>query len=82
MKKRKSAVRSEALVAQIYPLLQAGIDEGVATGLRKADKHADDPLTDSQRERVARHIEQAVSDALMDRFDIQDGRPSRLHEGS
>jgi hypothetical protein len=67
----KVAVRSGRLVARVYDLLSAAVEEGVAVGVRRADKHADDPLTDRQRERIIDHVQQDVLGAILDRFDIK-----------
>jgi len=69
---KKVGVRSGALVAKVYDLLAVAVEEGVARGLRAADKHADDPLTEIQRERVASYVETAVLGAMVDRFDVRE----------
>lgn len=69
---KKVGVRSGALVAKVYDLLTVAVEEGVARGLRGMDKHANDPLTEIQRERAAHHVETAVLGAILDRFDVKE----------
>jgi hypothetical protein len=71
---KKIRVRSGKLVARVYPILEQSVEEGVAAGLRRADKHADDPLTESQIDRVSECVRQAVLDAIMERFDVKGER--------
>ena len=47
-----------------YEIVMRAVEEGVSYGLNRADKHASDPLTEQQRERVQREVEAAVSNAL------------------
>ena len=52
-----------------YSLVCDGLEAAIKRGIHRADKHADDPLDEAQRERVAHHVEQAVREALSDVID-------------
>lgn len=57
--------------AKDYPALVDAIESGVACGLSRADKYADDdPLTDAQRERVSEQVYHQVLSAIYERFDL------------
>jgi hypothetical protein len=56
--------------AKDYPALVDAIESGVACGLARAEKHADDPLTDAQRERLREHIADQMLSAICERFDL------------
>jgi hypothetical protein len=56
--------------AKDYPALLDAVDSGVAYGLMRADKHADDPLTQAQRERVKQQVEEHVMSAICERFEF------------
>lgn len=62
----KKTVKSEALVAKIYPLLVEAVDEGTAWGWHQAHKHQQNPDPSYIKEQVA----QAVLSAILDRFNI------------
>ncbi|MEY2715824.1 MAG: hypothetical protein RIT24_2167 [Planctomycetota bacterium] len=47
-----------------YAVIMRAVEEGIAMGVCRADKHADDPLTLEQRERVKYHIEVNVAAAI------------------
>ena len=47
-----------------YAVVMRAVEEGIDSGLRRADKHADDALTLEQRERVKYHVEVNVAAAL------------------
>ena len=57
----------------IYRILTDCIDEGIAAALRRMDKHAEDPLTDAQRDRAAEHLEREIMNAIYEKFDFEDG---------
>jgi hypothetical protein len=54
--------------AKDYPALVDAIDSGVSYGLLRADKYADDPLTEAQRDRVKEQVAQHVMSAICERF--------------
>ena len=56
-----------------------GLEAAIKRGIHRADKHADDdPLTETQRDRVAYHVEQAVREALSEIIDWdRSGVPER-----
>lgn len=56
-----------------YPALVDALESGIACGLTRADKHADDPLTEAQRERVEREVYEHVLSAIYERFRFEDG---------
>ena len=58
--------------AKEYPALVDAIDSGVLCGLTRADKHATDPLTDTQRNRVHGQVSRYVLDAICERFHFED----------
>ena len=60
--------------AKEYPALVDAVDTGILTGLERADKHADDPLTDAQRSRVHAQVSEYVLNAICERFDFEDER--------
>jgi hypothetical protein len=62
--------------AKAYPAIVEAVDSGVACGLARADKYADDPLTDAQRQRVEQHVNDQVLSAIAERFDFEDGNDS------
>ena len=47
-----------------YAVISDAVDVGVRLGLRRGDKHADDPLTEQQLERMHEHVEREVMNAL------------------
>lgn len=49
-----------------YAVLMRAVEEGIAYGLNRADKHADDPLTIPQRQRIEHQLNVAISNALCD----------------
>lgn len=59
--------------AKDYALMQLAIEQGVANGLRWADKYADDPLTEAQRERVSDKVDEAVMSAICEWFTFEQG---------
>lgn len=59
--------------AKEYPALVDAIDSGLLTALARADKHADDPLTDAQRARVHREGCEHLLSAICERFRFEDG---------
>jgi hypothetical protein len=61
-----------------YTILCDCLDAGIAYGLRRADKHADDPLTDAQRERLAEHLEREILNAICEKFDFDVDRDVAL----
>lgn len=54
--------------ANEYLLLATCIENGIAAGLRRMDKHATDPLTDDQRARAEEHLEREVMSAICEYF--------------
>lgn len=48
----------------VYRVLEEAVDTGIMMGLRRGDKHSDDPLTDAQQARMHEHIEREVMNAL------------------
>lgn len=58
--------------ANEYSLVQMAVEEGIAFGLSRADKYADDPLTEAQRERVSLAVDTAVMAAICEWFTFQD----------
>jgi len=59
--------------AKEYPALVDAVESGVATGLTRADKHASDPLTEAQRDRVTQQVYEHVLSAICERFRFEDG---------
>lgn len=55
-----------------YPALVDAVESGVAYGLSRADKHADDPLTEKQRARVQEQVCEHVLSAICERFRFED----------
>ena len=51
-----------------YLILIECIEAGVAYGLRRADKHASDPLTADQCARLADHLERELLSAICAKF--------------
>jgi len=47
-----------------FAVVERAVEDGIACGLRRADKHADDPLTDAQRERLTENLEREVLASL------------------
>ena len=54
--------------AKDYDVLRMAVEQGIAYGLTRADKHSADPLTEAQRERVADRVEKAVIDSVCEWF--------------
>lgn len=59
--------------AREYPALVDAIESGVACGLTSADKHAEHPLTEAQRDRVREQVYEHVLSAICERFHFEDG---------
>ena len=51
-----------------WRVLEDALDAGIACGLNRADKHADDVLTDAQRWRVTTAVYEAVMLEMSERF--------------
>ncbi len=58
------------LKVNVYAVLSECVEQGIACGLRRSDKHADDPLTAEQRARVEEHIDREVMNAICDKFEF------------
>lgn len=58
--------------ARDYVALVDALESGIAYGLRRADKHADDPLTPKQIERVEREVYEHVLMAICERFSFEE----------
>ena len=56
------------LRANPWHMMHEALDAGIAYGLNRADKHADDPLTDAQRARVVNAVFDAVLLEVSERF--------------
>ena len=57
--------------AKEYDVLVMAVEQGVASMLRRADKHADDRLTDAQRDRIEANTNEVVG-AICEWFDFED----------
>ena len=51
-----------------WKVLEDALDAGIAYGVNRADKHADDVLTDAQRQRVTTAVYEAVMLEMSERF--------------
>jgi hypothetical protein len=58
------------LKTNTYGIVMRAVEEGIRDGLRRADKHADDPLTERQRERAIYELETALANSLCDVVDF------------
>lgn len=47
-----------------YAVIMRAVEEGIAYGLNRADKHADDPITLQQRQRIEHQLDISISTAL------------------
>ena len=47
-----------------YAVIMRAVEEGIAYGINRADKHADDPLTIQQRQRIEHQLDISISNAL------------------
>jgi hypothetical protein len=54
--------------ANDYQVLQRCVEEGIAYGVTRADKYADDPLTEAQRQRVVEQVGRAVMHEIAEWF--------------
>jgi len=59
-----------ALIANTSRVLTMAVENGVMMSRRIADKHANDPLTDAQWDRIEAAVEQSVLDSISHWFDI------------
>ena len=76
--RREAALRGEAaptfetpkpvLRPDPWKVMEEAVSEGIAYGLNRADKHADDVLTDAQRQRVTTAVYEAVMLEMSERF--------------
>jgi len=57
---------SGTLRIDAYKVLMTAIEEGIGWGLQRADKHASDPLTEAQRERLRAQLEIEIGNAVCD----------------
>lgn len=55
-----------------YRIILDCLETGIAVALRRMDKHADNPLTEEQRNRAAEHLEREIMDAICDKFNFED----------
>lgn len=67
IKRKPGRVRAGRVWAKPYPLMLDAIEQGAATGLRRATKHTDTP--DAQT--VADTVEEDILQAICDRFDFE-----------
>ena len=61
--KHKTRVKAEVQI-DAYRVIADVVDSGVLLGLRRGDKHSDDPLTEQQVARMHEHVEREVMNAL------------------
>jgi hypothetical protein len=54
-----------------YAVLQDALDTGISFALNRADKHADDPLTEAQRERLRSQLEIEIPNAILEYFSFE-----------
>ena len=54
------------LKMHVYAIVAEAVEQGIALGVNRADKHADDVLTEPQRERVKEAVHLAVMNELCD----------------
>lgn len=66
-KTTESKVRIVATIRlDAHGVIERAIEEGIQSGLRRADKHVDDVLTLEQRDRVSSKVLDAVMSQLCD----------------
>lgn len=56
-----------------YSILSRAVETGIQWGLSRADKHADDPLTEAQRTRLTDHLDREIMNALSEVVRFEDG---------
>jgi hypothetical protein len=61
---RKPIKTSGTLRIDAYKVLMTAVEDGIRYGLRRADKHANDPLTETQRERMQTQLEIEIGNAI------------------
>lgn len=61
------------LQPNVYRLVAETVEAGIAYGLNRADKHANDPLTPEQRRRVEQALDDALMGEFVERFQFGDG---------
>lgn len=66
-RKQKPAIKSESLVARVYPLLEGAVEAGIARGWRRAHKHTDTPGEDA----ICSEVYNAVMGEICERFVIR-----------
>jgi len=54
--------------ANDYQVLRRCVEEGIAYGVQRADKYADDVLTEAQQQRVVEQVERAVMNEIAEWF--------------
>ena len=54
-----------------YRIIVDCLETGIAVALNRMDKHAEDPLTDAQRDRAAEHLEREIMSAICDKFNFE-----------
>jgi hypothetical protein len=54
-----------------YRIIVDCLEKGITVALNRMDKHAKDPLTDTQRDRAAEHLEREIMDAICDKFNFE-----------
>ena len=54
-----------------YRIIVDCLETGIAVALNRMDKHAEDPLTDAQRDRAAEHLEREIMSAICDMFNFE-----------
>jgi len=74
MTARKPRVRGGAMVARAYPVLEDAVESGVAYGLRRAYKHEDAGPSETELDRVAPFVVEAVVNDVCERFDFEEAR--------
>jgi hypothetical protein len=53
-----------------YAVIADCVEAGISFGLSRVDKHAPNPLTPDQRERVKEHVEREVMNALCEKLNF------------
>lgn len=70
--KHRPSVSAGGLRARAYPLIVEAVEAGVAYGWRRAWKHRDGEPGEDAADPMREEIEQAVVDAICERFDFDD----------
>ncbi len=66
-----NTIKVNKMKPNTYRIITDCLEEGITVALNRMDKHAEDPLTDAQRDRAAEHLEREIINAICEKFNFE-----------